>query len=126
MANLRKRDLVIRISNETGIVQRAVQTVIDGMLNHLAESLSRGQTIELRNFGRFKVNIRKARVGRNPRRPKQDVPIPPRAVVKFRASEQMKAKVMKLSRPSVRHSPLLEHPERLADRLRQIWQHSDR
>jgi len=36
-------------------------------------------------------------VGRNPNRPEHDVPIPPRAVVKFKAGKEMKAKVMKLS-----------------------------
>jgi nucleoid DNA-binding protein len=96
MANLTRRDLVIRISNETGMVQQAVQKVMDRMLDHLIESLSQGQAVELRNFGRFKVSIRKARVGRNPRRPEKDVPIPARAVVKFRASLEMKVRVMKL------------------------------
>jgi nucleoid DNA-binding protein len=97
MANLTRRDLVIRISNETGMVQQAVQTVIDHMLDHLIESLSHGQAVELRNFGRFRVSIRKARVGRNPRQPEKDVPIPARPVVRFRASQEMKARVMKLA-----------------------------
>jgi nucleoid DNA-binding protein len=53
--------------------------------------------VELRNFGVFEVKLRKARVGRNPNRPEHDVPIPPRAVVKFKAGKEMKAQVMKLS-----------------------------
>ena len=43
------------------------------------------------------AKLRKARVGRNPNRPEHDVPIPPRAVVKFKAGKEMKAQVMKLS-----------------------------
>ena len=43
------------------------------------------------------MKLRKARVGRNPNRPEHDVPIPPRAVVKFKAGKEMKSKVMKLS-----------------------------
>ena len=66
-------------------------------LDHLTESLALGQAVELRNFGVFEVKLRKARVGRNPNRPEHDVPIPPRAVVKFKAGKEMKAKVMKLS-----------------------------
>src|SRR5450631_1298131 len=97
MANLTKRDMVVRISNETGMIQHDVQNVIQRMLDHLTESLSHGQTVELRNFGVFEVKLRKARVGRNPNRPEHDVPIPPRAVVKFKAGKEMKAKVMKLS-----------------------------
>jgi nucleoid DNA-binding protein len=95
MPNLTKRDLVVRISNETGMVQQDVLNVIQRTLDHLTESL--GQAVELRNFGVFEVKLRKARVGRNPNRPEHDVPIPPRAVVKFKAGKEMKAKVMKLS-----------------------------
>jgi nucleoid DNA-binding protein len=97
MANLTKRDLVVRISNETGMVQQDVLNVIQRTLDHLTESLATGQAVELRNFGVFEVKLRKARVGRNPNRPEHDVPIPPRAVVKFKAGKEMKAQVMKLS-----------------------------
>lgn len=97
MPNLTKRDLVIRISNETGMVQQDVLNVIQKTLDYLTESLAKGQSVELRNFGVFEVKLRKARVGRNPNKPENDVPIPPRAVVKFKAGKEMKAKVMKLS-----------------------------
>lgn len=97
MPNLTKRDLVIRISNETGMVQQDVLNVIQKTLDYLTESLAKGQSVELRNFGVFEVKLRKARVGRNPNRPENDVPIPPRAVVKFKAGKEMKARVMQLS-----------------------------
>jgi nucleoid DNA-binding protein len=97
MANLTKRDLVIRISNETGLVQQQVLEVIQKSLDYLTEALAEGKAVELRNFGVFEVKLRKARVGRNPNKPENDVPIPPRAVVKFKAGKEMKAKVMKLS-----------------------------
>src|SRR6202020_3484300 len=97
MPNLTKRDLVVRISNETGMVQQEGMSVIQRTLDHLTETLAHGLAVELRNFGVFEVKLRKARVGRNPNRPEHDVPIPPRAVVKFKAGKAMKAKVMKLS-----------------------------
>lgn len=98
MANLTKRDLVVRISNETGMIQKDALKVIQRTLDHLVESLSNGQAVELRNFGVFEVKLRKARVGRNPKRPEYDVPISSRAVVKFKAGKEMKAQVMKLSK----------------------------
>jgi len=97
MANLTKRDLVVRISNETGMVQQDVLNVIQKTLDYLTESLAAGKTVELRNFGVFEIKLRKARVGRNPNKPQSDVPIPPRAVVKFKPGKEMKAKVTKLS-----------------------------
>jgi len=98
MGNLTKRDLIVRISNETGMTQHAVMSVIDRLLDHLIESLSLDQTVELRFFGCFKVAHRKARVGRNPRHPEHDVLIPSRAVVKFKAGKELKAEVIKLSK----------------------------
>lgn len=94
---LTKRDLVIRISSETGLVQQQVQDVVQKTLDYIAEALTKGDKVELRNFGVFEIRIRKARVGRNPNRPETDVPIPQRAVVKFKAGKEMKAEVLRLT-----------------------------
>ena len=94
---LTKRDLVIRISNETGLVQQQVFDVVQKTLDYIAEALSKGDKVELRNFGVFEVKGRKARVGRNPNKPETDVPIPARATVKFKAGKEMRADVFKLS-----------------------------
>jgi len=93
---LTKRDLVTRISNETGLVQQQVLDIVQKTLNHIAEALAKGDKVELRNFGVFEVKIRKARVGRNPNAPETDVPIPARSVVKFKSGKEMRAQVLKL------------------------------
>lgn len=97
MGSLTKRDLVVRISNETGLIQKEVLNVIQKSLDYIIEALVEGRNVELRNFGVFEVVLRKGRVGRNPKRPEADVPIPPRAVVKFKGGKEMKARVIKLS-----------------------------
>jgi len=94
---LTKRDLVVRISNETGLVQQQVLDVVQKTLDYIADALANGDKVELRNFGVFEVKVRKARVGRNPNAPETDVPIPQRAVVKFKAGKEMRADVLKLS-----------------------------
>lgn len=94
---LTKRDLVVRISEETGLIQTQVFDVVQKTLDYIAEALSKGDKVELRNFGVFDVKIRKARVGRNPNRPEKDVPIPSRAMVKFKAGKEMRAEVLKLT-----------------------------
>ena len=97
LMTLTKRDLVIRISEETGLIQAQVFDVVQKTLDCIAESLAKGDKVELRNFGVFDVKIRKARVGRNPNKPATDVPIPARAMVKFKAGKEMKAEVLKLT-----------------------------
>jgi nucleoid DNA-binding protein len=102
---LTKRDLVMRISEETGLVQTQVVEVVQKILNYITESLAKGDKVELRNFGVFDVKIRKARVGRNPHKPETNVPIPARSMVKFKAGKEMKAKVLKLSPKPTKKAP---------------------
>ncbi len=66
---LTKRDLVIRISDETNLGQHQVFEVVQKTLNYITESLAKGDKVELRKFGVFEVKVRKARVGRNPNKP---------------------------------------------------------
>ena len=94
-----KRDLVVRISAETGLIQQQVLDVVQRTLDYIAEAVAKGETVELRNFGVFEVKIRKARIGRNPNSPEADVRIPPRAVVKFKPGKEMRESVLKLTPP---------------------------
>jgi nucleoid DNA-binding protein len=92
-----KRDLVVRISEETGLVQQNVLDVVQKTLDYISDAVTKGQKVELRNFGVFEVKIRKPRVGRNPNSPATDVPIPARAVVKFKPGKEMREAVLKLT-----------------------------
>ena len=85
-----KRDLVVRISEETGLIQQDVYAIIQKTLDYIVESLAKGETIEFRNFGVFEVRQRKRRIGRNPNKPAQVVTIPERKVVKFKPGKIMK------------------------------------
>ena len=97
MGTLTKRELVVTISNETGLVQHQVFDVVQKTLDHLTDALAKGDTVELRNFGVFEVRLTKARVGRNPNKPGSSFVIPPRATVKFKSGKIMRQKVSKLS-----------------------------
>jgi nucleoid DNA-binding protein len=109
-----KRDLVVRISEETGLVQQDVLNVVQKTLDYIADSVSRGAKVELRNFGVFEVKIRKARVGRNPNKPAADVRIPPRAVVKFKPGKEMREAVLKLTPAEIAKQTKLQSPARAA------------
>jgi nucleoid DNA-binding protein len=92
-----KRDIVVRISEETDLQQQKVLEIVQKTLDYIAEALARGKKVELRNFGVFEVKVRKARIGRNPNAPETDVPIPRRAVVKFKAGKEMRELVLRLT-----------------------------
>ena len=92
-----KRDLVVKIANETGMIQSDVANIVQRTLDSIAGELIAGNDIELRNFGVFEIKVRKSRKGRNPNQPENEVVIPERAVVKFRAGKELKDAVEKLN-----------------------------
>jgi len=87
-----KKEIVTRIADETNIKQIDVKKVVQMTLDIVIESLAKGETVELRNFGIFKVKSRKARLGRNPKTG-TSVQIPEKKVVTFKAGLVMKEKV---------------------------------
>ena len=91
-----KRDLVVKIANETGMIQSDVANIVQRTLDRIAGELIAGNDIELRNFGVFEIKVRKSRKGRNPRDTKNEVIIPERTVIKFRAGKELKEAVEKL------------------------------
>lgn len=94
--NLTKRDIVLSIYEKTGFPQKEVRETVQLTLDAIADALCDKKNVELRNFGVFELQIRKARVGRNPNRPETDVVIPKRAVIKFKAGKELKARLQSL------------------------------
>ena len=92
-----KRDHVVKIARETGMVQSEVAEIVQKTLDYITEELIAGRNIELRNFGVFEIKVRKERKGRNPNKPQDVVKIPECAVVKFRAGKELKEAVEKLN-----------------------------
>ena len=62
-----KKDIVLKITDMTGIKQVDVKKVVQSTFDVIIESLIRSEKVELRNFGVFKIKERRARFGRNPR-----------------------------------------------------------
>ena len=84
-----KKDIVLKVAAETGLKQLDVKKVVQCSLDAIVDSLQKGETVELRNFGIFKVKSRKGRTGRNPRTGEK-VPVPPKRVVTFKPGLVMK------------------------------------
>ena len=87
-----KKDIALKIAEETNIKQIDVKLVVQKTLDHIIEALAAGKTVELRNFGVFKVKTRGSRMGRNPKTGTK-VPIPERRVVTFKVGMVMKKRV---------------------------------
>ncbi len=87
-----KKDIIVKVADDTGMKQVDVKKVVQKTLDYIIASLARGETVELRNFGIFKVKSRKGRIGRNPRTG-ETVSIPEKKVVSFKVGLVMKERV---------------------------------
>ena len=87
-----KRDLVVKIAEEAGLTQLAAWKVVEGFLKEIIECLVRGEGVELRNFGVFKVKQRKERLGRNPRTGEKVV-VPSKRVAYFKVGKILKKRL---------------------------------
>ncbi|MDD4013870.1 MAG: integration host factor subunit beta [Candidatus Omnitrophica bacterium] len=87
-----KKDIILKIAEETDLKQVDVKQVVQRTFSLIVDSLGRGEKVELRNFGIFKVKTRRGRLGRNPRTG-DGVSIPDKRVVNFKAGMKMKSDV---------------------------------
>ncbi len=89
---MRKRDIVLKISQETEIKQVVVKEVVQRVFDSILDALKEGKRIELRKFGVFQLKKRKKRIGRNPKTG-EVVPVPERLTVVFKPGLEMKKSI---------------------------------
>ena len=93
---LKKREMCRYLAKKHGIPQSKVIEMVQSLLDGIIAALKRGETVEFREFGVFMLTVRKARVGRNPRKPSETIHIPERRNVKFKPGRMMKLVLKKL------------------------------
>ena len=87
-----KAELVDIISWKTGVSKKDTGTVVNLILDNIGEALTRGDKVELRGFGSFKVKTRQARLARNPRTG-EAVQVPAKRVPFFKTSNELKGRM---------------------------------
>lgn len=90
---LTRQNIALAIAHKFGnISKREAKRLVDGVIDEMVTTLTRGENLKLHDFGSFIVRGKGERAGRNPRTGAK-VPIEPRQVVIFKASPNMKAVV---------------------------------
>ena len=90
---MNRDQLVAAVSKATQWPQKDVEHILLAVLDHITETLRRGEEVSLVGFGQFVVTTRRSRKGVNPRNPKQALQIPAVKVAKFRAGKNLKEAV---------------------------------
>lgn len=85
-----KQDLVNVAAQAAGVTKKAAYDVLDAVLETIAKSLKKGETVTITGFGTFRISKRAARTGVNPRNPSQKIKIPAMKLPAFKAGKSLK------------------------------------
>ncbi len=85
-----RADLSESVFQEVGLSRNESSDLVETILSEVVEALARGESVKVSSFGSFTVRDKGQRVGRNPKTG-QEVPILPRRVLVFRASNVLKS-----------------------------------
>ena len=93
METLTKADLSKHLMENLELPKKDADTMVNVFLESIVESLHRGEGVELRGFGSFRLRDRHARIGRNPRSG-QSIKVPPKRVVYFKLGKELRSKLI--------------------------------
>jgi integration host factor subunit alpha len=82
------------VYQEVGLSRNESAALVEVVLEEISQALTRGESVKISSFGSFAVREKGERIGRNPKTG-QEVPILPRRVLVFRASNVLKSKINK-------------------------------
>src|SRR5829696_5173351 len=88
-ATLTRADLADVVHRKLGLSRAESANVVERVLHHMCHALSEGQNVKISGFGTFILRDKGQRIGRNPKTG-VEVPIAPRRVMTFRASQIMR------------------------------------
>ena len=87
-----RADLCEAVYQKVGLSRTESAALVELVLGEITTCLERGETVKLSSFGSFGIRDKGQRIGRNPKTG-QEVPITPRRVLVFRASNIMKQRI---------------------------------
>ncbi len=92
MDTLTRAELAEAINRKLGLSRSESLAMVETILTLMSDSLARGENLKISGFGTFLLRDKVQRIGRNPKTG-VEVPITPRRVMTFRASQMLKARV---------------------------------
>ena len=91
---LTRADLSDLVHREIGLSRTDSAGIVERVLHHMCSALANGQNVKVSGFGSFILRDKGERIGRNPKTG-VEVPIAPRRVLTFRASQMLRDRIVK-------------------------------
>lgn len=92
---MNKAELVAAIADKTGFTKKDAELALNAVTVSISQALVKGDKVQLIGFGTFETRNRKARMGRNPRKPGEVIKIPASKAPTFKAGKALKIAVNK-------------------------------
>lgn len=93
--NVNKSELITKVAEKTGFTKKDSEAAVNAFIASIEEALVEGDKVQLIGFGTFETKVRKARQGRNPRKPDETIEIPASTAPVFKAGKALKDAVNK-------------------------------
>jgi len=94
MSTLTRADLAEALNRKLGLSRSESLSMVESILDHMSNALEKGDNVKISGFGTFLLRDKAERIGRNPKTG-VEVPITPRRVLTFRASQMLKERIAK-------------------------------
>lgn len=92
-STLTRADLAEAVYLKVGLSRAESAALVEMIIDEICDAVARGETVKLSSFATFHVREKSERIGRNPKTG-EEVPISPRRVVSFKASNILKQRVV--------------------------------
>jgi integration host factor subunit alpha len=93
VGTLTRADLAETINRKMGFSRAESMALVESILGHMCDAMAEGENVKISGFGTFVLRDKKERIGRNPKTG-VEVPITPRRVMTFRASQILKDRIL--------------------------------
>lgn len=87
---MNKSELVASVAERSAKTKKDAEAVINAFIETVEEALVKGDRVQLIGFGTFESRQRKARTGRNPRKPGETIEIAAAKAPVFKAGKALK------------------------------------
>lgn len=94
MNTLTRADLADALNRKLGLSRSESLSMVESILGHMTTAMEQGENVKISGFGTFLLRDKAQRIGRNPKTG-VEVPITPRRVMTFRASQLLKERIAK-------------------------------
>jgi integration host factor subunit alpha len=90
---LTRADLAELLHAQIGLPRSQCATIVEQVIGHMCQALAKGENVKISGFGTFVLRDKSERIGRNPKSG-IEVPIAPRRVLTFRASQALRDRIV--------------------------------